>query len=1036
MISMEKDMEILTLENIASYCGGNIVNGDGFDAKITGAAIDSRKVEKGFIFFAYKGEKSDGHDYIAKAFEQGAAIVVCERVPEGVTGTCVVVPDTVKALKDIARSYREKLDIKVVGVTGSVGKTTTKEFIASVLSQKYNVFRTDKNQNNLIGLPLSILNISENNEVAVLEMGISEFGEMRELSSMAKPDICVITNISACHLESLGSLDGVFKAKTEIFEHMNPEGSVVVCGDDERLKNINDVNGKKPVTYGLDENNDVHAIKVLNRGLWGSECTIDNGEGMFTASVPLPGKHMVINALCASAVGRLLEVSPEQIGFGISCVKALDGRNNIIQKNGITIIDDCYNASPESMKQSLELLTEAVTPTVAILGDMFEQGENEDKSHEEVGEFAVEKNIGTIVCVGTRSKKMYDKAMMQAALKENIDVLYFATVDEAIASLGDYIKKNDTVLLKASNGMNFKRILEAMTSEDNKDMFKERTEGEQEQSDNTQASKDAYNDTVKADSLSSASKADSSSFSGSNQSETAASGTADNYSSSTQAEENKKVKKEKKVKTSDDQEKAGARRQLIIIASAVLVVLIGIGATIGIIKYRQYKEATQGHIVFYSSNGYCTKGMLENNVIGSEGNPGKVVWADEDTDEFGFNYDGAYIYYITRVDSKGNELVRCKKNGKKSEVLSDCVASYDVIKKGEVLYLSDGNLYLAKGKKSETNLIAEGVSEYFLNKKKTKVMYRTYSNDVNIVGLKKGQVAENIQKDVTVLEYTTDNFSELLYRKNDGLYIAKKGKDGKSISPDARELFIADNEKKIKLYFKDGDNKLWYYESGNKSASQIKEEYVDVLAKEFNIPALILLKEDYSLVLLAGKKTYNLDTAVGALPLGVDKKAGKIYYTDSAFGSGNTSLYSVSYKGMFKKGKTKVESTNVASVEYTDNKHVFVTKLSGDGTHDLYDNEALVARNIQEGSLMKTKYGDNFVFAYQVKDADGFYKIVIYDGKNIKDVGSSVDLKYVPLSKRKIYFMSKGATMFDIKYYNGKKVSTYIENINNFIYAH
>ena len=1029
-------MEILTLENIASYCGGNIVNGDGFNAKITGAAIDSRKVEKGFIFFAYKGEKSDGHDYIAKAFELGAAIVVCERVPEGVTGTCIVVPDTIRALKDIARSYREQLGIKVVGVTGSVGKTTTKEFIASVLSQKYNVFRTDKNQNNLIGLPLSILNISENNEVAVLEMGISEFGEMRELSSMAKPDICVITNISACHLESLGSLDGVFKAKTEIFEHMNPEGSVVVCGDDERLKNINDVNGKKPVTYGLDENNDVHAIKVLNRGLWGSECTIDNGEGLFTASVPLPGKHMVINALCASAVGRLLEVSPEQIGFGISCVKALDGRNNIMQKNGITIIDDCYNASPESMKQSLELLTEAVTPTVAILGDMFEQGENEDKSHEEVGEFAVEKNIGTIVCVGTRSKKMYDKAMMQASLKENIEVLYFATVDEAIAALGDFIKKDDTVLLKASNGMNFKRILEALTGEDNKDMFKDRTAEEQAAVNSAQASTSSYTDTVKSDvTTDSSAKTDATSFAGTTQREASVSSTTDYNANATATTDSKKSKKEKKVKTSDEKEKSDSRIQLIVIVSIVLVAIIAIASTIGIIKYNQYKEATQGHIVFTNSGNFCTKGAFENNVIGKDGDPGKIVWADEDTDDLGFNYDGQYIYYITQVNGQGNELVRCKKNGKKSEVLSDNVVSYDVIKKGEVIYLANGNLYLAKGKKNETNLIAEGVSEYFLNKKKNKVMYRAYTNEVYTVGLKKGQVAESIQKDVSKLEYTTDNFSELLYRKNDGLYISKKGKDGKSISPDARELFIAENEKKIKLYFKDGDNKLWYYESGNKSASQIKEEYNNILTAEYAIPAMVITKKDNSLALLAGKKSYDLDVSNGTV-VGVDEKAGKIYYTDSALGSGNTSLYSVTYKGMFKKGKTTVESTNVAGVEYVENKHIFVTKLSGEGTHDLYENEALVARNVQEGSLKKTVYGEGFVFAYQVKDADGFYKIVSYDGKNINDVGSSVDLNYVPLSKKKMYFMSKGDTMFDVKYFNGKKVSTYVENVNQFIYAH
>jgi hypothetical protein len=208
----------------------------------------------------------------------------------------------------------------------------------------------------------------------------------------------------------------------------------------------------------------------------------------------------------------------------------------------------------------------------------------------------------------------------------------------------------------------------------------------------------------------------------------------------------------------------------------VLVAIIAIASTIGIIKYNQYKEATQGHIVFTNSGNFCTKGAFENNVIGKDGDPGKIVWADEDTDDLGFNYDGQYIYYITQVNGQGNELVRCKKNGKKSEVLSDNVVSYDVIKKGEVIYLANGNLYLAKGKKNETNLIAEGVSEYFLNKKKNKVMYRAYTNEVYTVGLKKGQVAESIQKDVSKLEYTTDNFSELLYRKNDGLYISKKEK--------------------------------------------------------------------------------------------------------------------------------------------------------------------------------------------------------------------------------------------------------------------
>ena len=255
-------MKILTVENIVTALGANLVNGDEFKEKeILGVAIDSRKVEKDFLFFAFKGDKVDGHDYIKAAFDNGAAAVVCERVPEGEEGVCIVVEDSVEALKKLATYYREKLGIKVVGVTGSIGKTTTKEFIATVLSQKYNVFRTEKNQNNLIGLPLSILNIKENNEVAVLEMGISEFGEMTKLSEIAKPDICVITNISACHLETLGSLDGVLKAKTEIFEHMNPEGSVVVCAGNHG-KNPGSV-PEIPVEIGKESYLDIIPVKPV-----------------------------------------------------------------------------------------------------------------------------------------------------------------------------------------------------------------------------------------------------------------------------------------------------------------------------------------------------------------------------------------------------------------------------------------------------------------------------------------------------------------------------------------------------------------------------------------------------------------------------------------------------------------------------------------------------------------------------------------------------------------------------------------------------
>ena len=467
-------MKNMTTDRIAKACHGRLVNGEASqNREITGAVIDSRLVEKDYLFFAHKGEKADGHDYIDAVFEKGALCVVCEKLPEKVNGTCIVVEDTLEALRDIAEFYRRSLDIKVVGITGSVGKTSTKEFIASVLAQKYEVLKTEGNHNNLVGLPLTVLRIRDNHEVAVLEMGISEFGEMEKLSEIAHPDICVITNIGDCHLEHLKDRNGVLKAKTEIFRYMNPNGDVCLFGDDALLATIKEVNGRDVLFFGQKESNKVHTVKVNNKGLLGSECVIDNGEEQFGVSVPLPGIHMVNNALAASAVAKLLAVPVSQINSGIKNVRSVSGRSNIIQKNGLTIIDDCYNANPASMRSALDLLAEAVTPKVAILGDMFEQGENEKKGHLDVGEYAARKDIETIVCIGSLSKDMYERA---AAFSRKSKVDYDETVAEAIANLTGFIKKDDTVLVKASNGMGFARIIAAITDDNMKNAFDSREE--------------------------------------------------------------------------------------------------------------------------------------------------------------------------------------------------------------------------------------------------------------------------------------------------------------------------------------------------------------------------------------------------------------------------------------------------------------------------------------------------------------------------------------------------------------------------------
>ena len=1007
-------MKILTVENIVNALQATLVNGDEYKEKVLeGAAIDSRKVEKDNLFFAIKGDKVDGHDFIKAAFDNGAGAVICERVPDGEEGICIVVEDTVEALKKLASFYREQLGIKVVGVTGSIGKTTTKEFIATVLSQKYNVFRTEQNQNNLIGLPLSILNIKENNEVAVLEMGISEFGEMTKLSEIAKPDICVITNISACHLETLGSLDGVFKAKTEIFEHMNPEGDVCVCGDDERLSTLGEVKGKKVVTFGFDEKNEVHPTKIVNRGLWGSECTIENGDGIFNISVPLAGKHMIMDALAAISVAKILDVSAEQVSFGISCVKALAGRNNIIQKNSITILDDCYNASPESMKSALDLLTEAITPTVAILGDMFEQGENEDRGHEEIGQYAVEKGINTIVCVGTLSKKMYDKAQSEASVKEDIDVLYYATVDEAIADLPKYVKKDDTVLIKASNGMKFNRILEAIT--DDKIQFEKREERLFKRPSVVNANLDEVMSEIKNVGAKKEEEQ--------NTDNTEASGTPE-------AGETKNVKA-KPEKSADQKEKEGARKQLIaIICAAAAVILIG-AAAFGIVRYNRYKDATQGIVVYLDGTKYETKGLIEDGVIAVTEDG--VVW-NNGNQNVAMGYDGKNFFYA--VPDGGNfELFVCDKNGKNKKSVAKTVRRYDILKKDNIIFISGNALYTYNVKKDETNLVAEEVLRYSLNEKKNEVVYYTFSGVLYYMKTGDPETLVLLDENVTSFEYADSKLKNIIYYKNNGLYVCKRGRENIFIAPEADNLYIAEKEKTTKIYYSDEESKLYYFNVKDSEPKTVTDNATSVFGMAYGYASLMSMDSNGAWKYIKDDKIYELkDFSVGRSMqvVGADKK--NLYFINIDAITNVGSLYSISDKGFSKQKKPVLESSNVTSAEYIGEGKIFVNKTDGGGNNDLYEREKLIARNVEPGSLKKTEFGKYYVFAYQVSDTDGFYKIVLYNGNTIKEIGSSIDLDVVALSKRKVYFRTKSDVMFDIKYFNGSKVKSYKENVSEFKY--
>ena len=299
-------MKNLTLENLTKVCGG-VYSGpsDKLEQEVSSITTDSRKAEAGTLFVPIVGERVDAHKFIPQVMEAGALATLSERILENADFPYIKVESSLQAVKDIAEFYLQQLQIPVVGITGSVGKTSTKEVIASVLKEKYRTLKTQGNFNNELGLPLTVFRLRDEDEIAVLEMGISDFGEMTRLAKIARPDTCVITNIGTCHLENLGDRDGVLKAKTEIFKYLKKDGHIVLNGDDDKLCTVKEYEGIKPVFFGMESDKDIYADEIVSRGLKGMTCRIHVGEESFTTDIPMPGRHMVYNALAATAVGRI-----------------------------------------------------------------------------------------------------------------------------------------------------------------------------------------------------------------------------------------------------------------------------------------------------------------------------------------------------------------------------------------------------------------------------------------------------------------------------------------------------------------------------------------------------------------------------------------------------------------------------------------------------------------------------------------------------------------------------------------------------------
>lgn len=464
----------ITVSEAAAVCGGRLFGKREYDEELKRLVIDSREASAGDLFVAYKGEKTDGHDYIVSALERGASCALAERLPlitdltrdpeadlfDLLPGPVIVCRNVQEAVEQITAAFRKKLEIPVVGITGSVGKTTTKEMIASVLESRFRVHKTAGNLNNTIGLPISLCGISPDDEYAVLEMGINHFGEMRRLGRMAAPDIAVYTVIGHAHLEYLGDLNGVLKAKTEMLEFMSDDALIVVNGDDSRLRNLNCPQWK--LSYGRSAGCDVLAENVsCSEGF--VSCDISYSGRTLHAVIPGFGEHLVYAALAAAAVGFAVGLSDKEIEDGISGYENVGHRFALKNTGYLKLVDDCYNSNPDSCRSSIDTLMSIPGRHVCILGDMLELGAESDGMHARIGEYAYQKGADLLITCGPSAAIMAD-AYNGLCCEDSPRFRAVSFFDSAsmMNALPELLQKDDAVLIKASRGMHLEQVSEAV----------------------------------------------------------------------------------------------------------------------------------------------------------------------------------------------------------------------------------------------------------------------------------------------------------------------------------------------------------------------------------------------------------------------------------------------------------------------------------------------------------------------------------------------------------------------------------------------
>ena len=444
-----------TVREICAAVGGTLLQGEG-DTLITGVTTDSRAVSAGQLFIPLTGERFDGHAYIDSAFTAGAAGCLTARTPETLLPgrSYVRVADTRLALAALAAWYRGRYDLPVVQITGSAGKTTTKEMVAAVLSQRYDTLKTQANFNNDIGTPLTLLGLAPHHQAAVIETGMNHFGEIRYLGEMVRPDIAVITNVGDAHIENLGNTrQGILQAKCEIFEHLSPDGIAVLNGDDPLLNTVT-----LPQTIlrcGRGEGCDVRVTDVDDRGIEGVACTVATAQASYRLHTDSPGAYMIYPMAMAAAIGERLGLTGEEIAAGVAAYAPTGSRMHLIRlPEQRLLIDDCYNANPQAMAEALKLLAAAsCRRRAAVLGDMGELGELTVSAHRAIGALTGELHLDSVIAIGEKARDIASAAP---------NAQWFPSVEDALPAVRAAFTGGTAMLVKASHAMHFENIVKEL----------------------------------------------------------------------------------------------------------------------------------------------------------------------------------------------------------------------------------------------------------------------------------------------------------------------------------------------------------------------------------------------------------------------------------------------------------------------------------------------------------------------------------------------------------------------------------------------